>query len=166
MADLDHRTMTPPSLRITTTFHVAQGPNLQIWDFRIAQPNVSHIEMATIHSLEHFLGDHFARLSAEERAGVPLSSESGRVLGVAPMGCQTGFYIYTAAIEDVAVMSEHLAQALAVIAPAPEVPLANTRQCGWANNHSLAGVQQLAEWLLSRRGGWAQASSEPDLQRA
>lgn len=156
MSDLDHRMMVPPFLRITTTF-VVDGTTLQIWDFRLAQPNVSHVAMATVHSLEHFLGDHFARLGTAERSGTPIAG-SGLVLGVAPMGCQTGFYLYTAGISDVDVMSELVADSLAPIASAEEVPLANTIQCGWAQNHSLRGVQDLASWLLSRRSTWASDS--------
>jgi S-ribosylhomocysteine lyase len=158
MADLDHRLMTPPSLRITSTFRVADGPSLQVWDLRLAQPNVSHVAMPTVHSLEHFLGDYFARAAAAIRNGSPLHRGGGSVLGVAPMGCQTGFYIYTAGIDEIEEMSEHLARALESIETAREVPLANTVQCGWAENHSLAGAQELARWLLSRRSSWQHAT--------
>lgn len=147
MADLDHRIMTPPSLRIAHRRQTPSGDNVYVWDFRIAQPNVSHIAMPIIHSLEHFCGDYLRR-------------KSDAVINVAPMGCQTGFYIVASGIATFEQMSGLLADALASIADADAVPLANSMECGWAENHSLIGVQELADWLLRRRSEWPDASRQ------
>lgn len=133
--------MTPPSLRVSDRRSTPSGDHTYLWDLRIAQPNVSHLPMPVIHSLEHFLGSY-------------LRSASDSVIAVAPMGCQTGFYIATISIGDVEEMSELLAAALESVADAAAVPLANPIQCGWAENHTLAGVQELAAWLLRRRSEW------------
>jgi S-ribosylhomocysteine lyase len=76
------------------------------------------------------------------------------------MGCQTGFYIITLGPVDFAGLSELLARGLESVLSAAEVPLANDRQCGWASNHTLAGAQEVAAWLLRRRAGWADAADE------
>jgi hypothetical protein len=45
-------------------------------------------------------------------------------------------------------------KALAEVATAREVPVANVRQCGWAEKRSLAGVLELAAWLMRRHADW------------
>lgn len=145
MPDMDHRDMTPPFLRITRSLSIGAGETLYTWDLRLAQPNVSHIAMPVIHSFEHFLGSD-------------LPTRDARVVAVAPMGCQTGFYIVTRNIGDISVMSRLLIATLGAIATATEVPLANVIDCGWALNHSLPGVQSLSAWLLARADTWHQTS--------
>jgi len=133
--------MTPPSLRVTGQRPAPSGEITYIWDLRVAQPNVSHMAMPVVHSMEHFLGTY-------------LRSASGQVIAVAPMGCQTGFYIVTTGIGGFGQMSELLADALGAVASATAVPVANPVQCGWAENHTLSGAQELAAWLLRRRAEW------------
>ncbi len=141
MADLDHRFMAPPFLRVSDRRTTPSGDEVFQWDLRLAQPNVSQVAMPVIHSLEHFLG-------------TLLRSASDKVITVAPMGCQTGFYLGTIGIGDFEEMADLLAEALVAIGEADSVPLANTTRCGWAENHTLVGVQALAGWLLSRRSEW------------
>lgn len=145
MADIDHRTMTPPSLRVTRTMPVGVDDTLYTWDFRLAQPNVSHVAMPVIHSLEHFLGSD-------------LPARDPRVAAVAPMGCQTGFYVVALNLSEIEDMARLLAASLTAIGASTEVPLANEADCGWALNHSLPGVQALASWLLSRAHTWHESS--------
>jgi S-ribosylhomocysteine lyase len=150
MTDIDHRTMHPPFLRIS--FRSANDAGVVVWDLRIAQPNVSHIPMPVVHSLEHFLGQD-------------LRARSDAVAVVAPMGCQTGFYIVTIGIDSADVMHDLVASSLTKIVEAKVVPLANERECGWAENHSLIGVQRLALWLLSRRNSWSVSTSDSVVNR-
>lgn len=140
MADLDHRLMTPPSLRVSEQRSTPSGDHVFQWDLRIAQPNVSHIDMPIIHSIEHFLGTYLR--------------EHPAIATVAPMGCQTGFYIVSIGLGEFSAMADLLAQALKRVGSATEVPLANPIQCGWAENHTLEGAQRLAAWLLHRREKW------------
>ncbi len=147
MADIDHRYMTPPSLRIQHELISSAGTRVCVWDLRLAQPNVSNVPMMVMHSVEHFLGT-FLR---EENAGV---------VAVAPMGCQTGLYIVALDVVDFEEIASLLAHTLERIAQATEVPLADCIHCGWAENHSLAGAQELAAWLLRQRSDWHRATSE------
>ncbi|MEV0726966.1 S-ribosylhomocysteine lyase [Micromonospora purpureochromogenes] len=146
MADIDHRYMLPPFLRIMEQVQGKNGDTVHLWDLRIAQPNVSHVEMRAIHSIEHLLTIEMRRLS-------------NRVLNVGPMGCQTGFYITTVALDNPDEMAELLSQALQAILDAEKVPLANVGTCGWAANHSLSEAKSVASWLLSKRSEWGTASS-------
>lgn len=141
MADIDHRLMTPPSLRISGQLKSGLGGQSFLWDLRLAQPNVSHLAMTTMHSFEHFLGTY-------------LRASSEQVLNVGLMGCQTGFYIVTVDLSNHRELTKLLIGALEEIATATEVPLANNMQCGWAENHSLVGAKELAAWLLRHCQEW------------
>jgi S-ribosylhomocysteine lyase len=143
MPDIDHRAMTPPSLRITHHMLGPAGDQIFTWDLRLAQPNVSHVGMPVVHSFEHFLGTYLRQMA-------------DYVVLAAPMGCQTGFYIITVGMGDIDTLKQLVISALERILGAAEVPLANVEQCGWAENHTLAGAQRLARWLLDRRGTWEQ----------
>jgi len=142
MADIDHRFVAPPYLRATKTIKGGAGDTVTVWDLRIAQPNVSHLGMRSIHSLEHFMG-------------TLLPDALSAIVNVGPMGCQTGFYITTLNLEEYDVLEQCLAQALEDVGKATEVPLANNVQCGWAENHTLVGAQNVASWLLLLRKQWA-----------
>ena len=50
------------------------------FDVRFTQPNVGHLEMQAVHSLEHLFAEHSR-------------NHSDRVIDFSPMGCQTGFYL-------------------------------------------------------------------------
>ena len=141
MSDPDHRLMLPPSLRVSKHYECSSGSKIVVWDLRIGQPNVTHISMATVHSLEHFMGSLLPELSP-------------KFINVAPMGCQTGFYIVSMDVNDFTTMSNYLGNVFTRILEADEVPLANNQQCGWAENHSLQGAKDVANWLLYRRSDW------------
>ena len=140
MADLDHRSVEPPYLRMTDIRKTSRG-DIFVWHLRIGQPNVAQIATPVMHSVEHFLGDFMVAASSE-------------VITVAPMGCRTGLYVATTidAFDEVA---ELLAAVLEQVLRATAVPHADPVQCGWAENHSLAGAQEVARFLLNRRSGWA-----------
>lgn len=146
MPDINHHFMTPPSLRIQQSYGTPAGDEVYVWDLRVAQPNVSHVAMPVVHSLEHFLATYMRQASE-------------KVLAVAPMGCQTGFYIVVMGIGNFDEISSVLAGALERVDGASEVPVADSVHCGWAENHSLVGAQEVARWLLRRRSDWPSAAS-------
>lgn len=137
----DHHDMLPPSLRIAKSFCFEKKTTIYVWDFRISQPNVSYIPDNALHSLEHFLN-------------VFLLEETPKVINVAPLGCQTGLYIVVADLSNFSMLASLLVRVLERILLADAVPLANEKECGWAENHSLKGAQNLAAWLLSRKREW------------
>lgn len=147
MSDPDHRLMTPPSLRVSKRVHGDKGSVVSVWDLRISQPNVAHVATDAMHSLEHFMGSL-------------LPERCAQVVNVAPLGCQTGFYIVSIDLDDFDTLAGHLEAALQAVLKATEVPLANVVQCGWARNHSLDGAKNIADWLLRRRAHWVSALYE------
>ena len=141
--NLDHRLVAAPYIRLADRKVLPHGDVIVKFDIRFTQPNVAHLEMPTIHSLEHL----FAEKSR---------NHSDRVLDVSPMGCQTGFYLMLQgdhSFDDVAALVE---ATLTDVLNATEVPAANEIQCGWGANHSLAGAQDAARTFLTARDTWSQ----------
>lgn len=141
--NLDHRAVAAPYVRLADRKELPAGDVIVKYDVRFAQPNVAHLEMPVVHSLEH--------LFAEQSR-----NHTDRVLDFSPMGCQTGFYLMLSgepAEEDVLDLVE---STLTDITHATEVPAANEVQCGWGANHTLTGAQDAARAFLAERTRWTQ----------
>ncbi|ABP53131.1 S-ribosylhomocysteine lyase [Salinispora tropica] len=140
--DLDHRHVVPPYLRIVNEQTVpGTSQPVALWDFRVAQPNVSQVPGPVMHSLEHFLGTY-------------VRQHHSTIMNVGPMGCMTGLYVWTVGPWSFDDLAGVIAAGLRSIEDADEVPLANVIQCGWAEHHSLEGVKELAARLLAERDQW------------
>lgn len=145
--NLDHRAVAAPYVRLADRKQLPAGDVIVKYDVRFTQPNVAHLEMPTVHSLEHLFAEHSR-------------NHSDAVLDFSPMGCQTGFYLMLQgdpAYEDVLALVE---ATLRDVVRATEVPAANEVQCGWGANHSLSGAQEAASVFLSARGVWSQVFGE------
>ena len=144
--NLDHRTVLAPYVRLADRKVLPHGDVLVKYDVRFTQPNVAHLEMDTVHSIEHL----FAEKSRDH---------SGAVVDFSPMGCQTGFYLILSgewAYDDVLALVE---ATLRDILEATEVPAANEVQCGWGAHHTLEGAKQAAREFLAHRAEWAQVTA-------
>lgn len=144
--NLDHRTVAAPYVRLADRKALPHGDVIVKYDVRFTQPNVDHLDMKTVHSVEHL----FAEKSR---------NHSAAVVDFSPMGCQTGFYLILSgepAYDDVLALIE---ATLTDILSATEVPAANEVQCGWGANHSLEGAQAAARGFLAKRAVWAQVEA-------
>ncbi|MFD7749844.1 S-ribosylhomocysteine lyase [Streptomyces sp. NPDC059698] len=148
--DIDHRIVSAPYLRVVEQ-RTAGSTRLTQWDFRVTQPNIERMSTTTAHSLEHCLGV-FVREATQS------------VLNIGPMGCLTGFYITTVDVDGYDPMADVLEQALTTTTSIESVPLANDRQCGWAQDHSAEAAIRIASDLLASRAEWHQvkARQAPD----
>lgn len=138
--NLDHRAVAAPYVRVADRTDLPGGDTLIKYDVRFTQPNVEHLQMDTIHSLEHMSADL-------------MRNHTDRLIDFSPMGCQTGFYALTLGLE----MEEFLPileQTMKDIGEATQVPAANEVQCGWGANHSLEGAQLAAKEFLAERDSW------------
>ena len=140
--NLDHRAVAAPFVRIADRKELPGGDVLVKYDVRFKQPNVEHLEMPTVHSLEHMLAE-------------PQRNHTDALIDFSPMGCQTGFYalMLNGETED---FLEILEKGLNDVLNATEVPAANEVQCGWGESHSLEGAKEAARELLSKRDEWNQ----------
>lgn len=140
--NLDHRTVAAPYLRLADLKELPHGDVISKFDVRFTQPNVAHLEMSAVHSLEHLFAEHSR-------------NHSDRVLDFSPMGCQTGFYLMLEGRWTTEEVADLVAATLTDVLGATEVPAANEVQCGWGANHTLAGAQDAARAFLAQRDAWA-----------
>lgn len=144
--NLDHRTVAAPYIRLADRKVLPQGDVISKFDVRFTQPNVAHLEMPTIHSLEHL----FAEKSR---------NHSSQVIDFSPMGCQTGFYLILQGDHAFADVANLVETTLTDILDATEVPAANEVQCGWGANHTLEGAKSAARAFLAKRAEWEQVTA-------
>lgn len=144
--NLDHRTVTAPYVRLADRKVLPHGDVLVKYDLRFAQPNKAHLEMDTVHSIEHL----FAEKSR---------NHSDKVVDFSPMGCQTGFYLILAGEWPYDDVLELVDATLHDILDATEVPAANEVQCGWGAHHTLEGAQAAAREFLARRDEWSKVTA-------
>lgn len=140
--NLDHRTVVAPYVRLADRKVLPAGDVLSKYDVRFAQPNVEHLEMPVVHSLEHLFAEHSR-------------NHSDRVVDFSPMGCQTGFYLILSGEWTDAEVQDLIAATLQDVTRAQEVPAANEVQCGWGENHTLVGAQEAARRFLAAREEWS-----------
>lgn len=139
--NLDHTKVAAPYLRVADRKTLPAGDEIVKFDVRFTQPNVDHLEMDVIHSIEHL----FAEKSREH---------SDRVIDFSPMGCQTGFYLILQGEHAVDEVAELVERTLTDVVNATEVPAANEVQCGWGANHTLSGARDAAGAFLAKRDEW------------
>ena len=141
--NLDHTKVKAPYVRLACVTDGDFGDKIYKYDLRVCQPNQEHMEMPSLHSLEHLM----AELSR---------NHSDKIVDISPMGCQTGFYIALLNMGDYDEVLQLIEITLKDVLSATEVPACNVVQCGWAASHSLKGAQQIARGLLDKRGEWPQ----------
>ena len=139
--NLDHRTVAAPYVRVADQKTLPHGDVITKFDVRFTQPNEAHLDMASVHSLEHLFAEHSR-------------NRSGDVIDFSPMGCQTGFYLLLSGEPELSEVLGLVEATLQDITEADEVPAANETQCGWGANHSLEGAQEAARTFLAHRSEW------------
>ena len=143
--NLDHRAVRAPFVRVADTKTLPGGDVLTKFDIRLRQPNVEHLEMPLVHSLEHLMAEH-------------MRNHSDAVVDISPMGCQTGFYAIVLNTDQPTFLAL-LETTLRDVVAATEVPAANEIQCGWGASHDLEAAQTAAQGFLDARAEWEQVTA-------
>ncbi|MCT1617179.1 S-ribosylhomocysteine lyase [Kocuria indica] len=138
--NLDHRSVAAPYVRIADRKELPGGDTLVKYDVRFTQPNQAHLEMPTVHSIEHLTAEH-------------MRNHTDALIDFSPMGCQTGFYALMLGVETEE-FEALLERTFRGILEADEVPAANEVQCGWGANHSLEAAQDAVRGFLAEREHW------------
>ncbi|QSO50995.1 S-ribosylhomocysteine lyase [Alicyclobacillus curvatus] len=141
--NLDHTKVKAPYVRLAGVVNGSHGDTIYKYDVRICQPNKDHMEMPSLHSLEHLMAEN-------------IRNHTNQVVDFSPMGCQTGFYLTMLNVDNRDEVMDYLEATLKDVLVATEVPACNEVQCGWAASHSLEGAKELARKLLSLREEWSQ----------
>ncbi len=142
--ELDHRLLKAPHVKLRSISVGPKGDRVYCIDLRVCQPNVETLSQIELHSFEHFLLAGFQKYLPEN------------FISVAPMGCQTGFYLVLFNEGRAERICQVFEEVLLYIEDATEVPYANIEQCGNYQNHSLELSQKLAKRLLEAKGRWRQ----------
>ena len=133
---IDHRTVTPPYIRVADTQLGPNGDLSMLYDFRLCKPNQTALPVTTLHSLEHALLAILPKLLPG-------------FLTVAPMGCRTGMYITTACPLSKTIVEQALQSALEAICALDVVPYQSDKTCGMWEDHDLKAAQEVATNLLN-----------------
>lgn len=141
--NLDHTKVKAPYVRLAGRKDGENGDVILKYDVRFKQPNKEHMEMKSLHSLEH--------LTAEL-----IRNHADYVVDWSPMGCQTGFYLTVINHDNYDDILSVLEATMRDVLVATEVPASNEVQCGWAASHTLEGAQQLATEFLAKRDEWSE----------
>lgn len=139
--NLDHTKVKAPFIRVADVLHLPKGDTLTKYDIRFCQPNVEHLDMDAIHSIEHSFAEY-------------VRNHHPHVVDFSPMGCQTGFYLTLVGEPDVAATARLVDTTFGDILAATEVPAANEVQCGWGAHHCLKAAQEAVATMLARRTEW------------
>lgn len=139
--NLDHTKVAAPYVRLAGLKEGKHGDVVHKYDIRFKQPNKEHMEMPSLHSLEHLMAEL-------------VRNHTDLVVDLSPMGCQTGFYLSLINHDNYDEVLEILEKTLQDVLQATEVPACNEVQCGWAASHSLEGAKQLAKEMLDKRAEW------------
>jgi len=142
--ELDHRLLKAPHVKLRSITVGPKGDVVFCIDLRICQPNVEFLSQTELHSFEHFLLAGFQKYLPEN------------FISVAPMGCQTGFYLVLFNQGHADVICRVYERILTDILNSTEVPYANIEQCGNYKDHSLELSQTLARRLLEAKARWRQ----------
>ncbi|WP_104578569.1 S-ribosylhomocysteine lyase [Helicobacter felis] len=141
--NLDHTKVKAPYVRVADRKRGKYGDMIVKYDVRLKQPNQEHMDMPSLHSLEHLVAEL-------------IRNHANYILDWSPMGCQTGFYLLVLNHDNYNEILELLEKTMQDVLKAKEVPACNERQCGWAANHTLEGAQTLARAFLAKRAEWSE----------
>ncbi|GIN59168.1 S-ribosylhomocysteine lyase [Lederbergia ruris] len=139
--NLDHTKVKAPYIRLAGVTEGENGDVIHKYDLRFKQPNLAHMEMPALHSLEHLMAEL-------------IRNHHNSVVDLSPMGCQTGFYLTVINHDNYEEILDAVEKTLNDVLEATEVPACNEVQCGWAASHSLEGAQALAREMLAKKDEW------------
>jgi len=143
IGELDHQLLKAPHVKLRALTTGENGDGVFSVDLRINRPNKDeYLSTTELHSFEHFLLFGFQKYLPQN------------FISVAPMGCQTGFYLILLNEGDAEKICNIYEKILNDILAATEVPYANIQQCGHYENHNLGLAQDVARKLLDKKSEW------------
>ena len=142
IGEIDHQRLKAPHVKLRALTTGENGDGVFSVDLRINRPNSEYLSTTELHSFEHFLLFGFKKYLPHN------------FISVAPMGCQTGFYLILINEGNAEKICHIYEKILNDILVATEVPYANIRECGHYENHNLGLAQDVARKLLDKKSEW------------
>lgn len=130
--NVDHTQVRAPYVRLLTKRTGDKGDVVSVFDIRICQPNMEAMDTSEVHTLEHILSEFFL-------------SKYNNVIGLAPIGDRTGFYLTMFGELSEETLAQVVVQAMQFIAlwNAP-IPGATPESCGNFQDHDLLKAKKRA----------------------
>lgn len=134
--EIDHTKLTPGIYK-----HAVSG-FVTTWDIRIKTPNSGdYLSPAIIHTIEHTMANYLRGKYGDHK-----------IVGIFPMGCQTGFYVLTRGMNRKTIykaITDYIDDMSLTI----YVPGATEEQCGNYKLQDLTGAKRamryyLRKWLI------------------
>jgi len=144
IGELDHRNLKAPHVKLRSFIEGENGDVVYSIDLRINRPNTSYLSTTELHSFEHLLLAGFRKYMPKN------------FICVAPMGCQTGFYLVLLNEGNAQNICSVYEDILNDILIEKEVPYANIRECGHFEHHNLDLAKDIARRLLDSKSSWRQ----------
>lgn len=142
LGNIDHRIVKAPYVRMIEYTRGKYGDTVYLYDIRFTQPNKEYLDASILHSLEHFMLVGFKKYFQE------------KFVSVAPMGCQTGFYLILMNEYNSIIILENLRKVLNDVLLSEEVPLSTEITCGQAKLHDLLNVKKIVNRVLNKEDEW------------
>lgn len=121
-----------------------QDGDITTYDLRTRRPNVEDVmRNDAIHTVEHLFATY-----------VRNSEYKDKIIYFGPMGCRTGFYFLTRALENEKAI-ELVKQAFRFVADYEgEIPGASETECGNYKDHDLEGAKKEAKKMSKALDNW------------
>ena len=140
--EIDHQKVRAPYVRLSSCSIGEKGDIACVYDIRLTQPNTAYLKADVLHSLEHFLLAGFREKMKDN------------FVCVAPMGCQTGFYLILLNFKDVDKLCVILQALLNEVLLKENVPYLDSASCGQYLYHNLNATKQVIEQFLENQSDW------------
>ncbi len=137
---LDHTKVKAPYIRLITEEKGPKGDVITNFDVRFVQPNVTTIDNAGLHTLEHVLAD----LLRDDLEGI---------IDISPFGCRTGFHLIMWGTPDATTVAKAMKKALQKVANElvwEDVQGTDAVSCGNYKEHSLFSAKEWAKEILAQ----------------
>lgn len=142
LGEIDHKKVKPPYVRLVSCTSGHNGDTVYFFDLRVSQPNKDFLTTTVLHSFEHLLLAGFRKYFGEH------------FINVAPMGCQTGFYLVLLNEGEAKKICRVYENILLDILQTDVVPYAAPETCGQFIHHDLEKSKILAEKILQNKENW------------
>lgn len=143
VGELDHQKVNAPYVRLMSYNEGDNGDIVYVYDLRVTCPNnEEYLDTKVLHSFEHLLLAGFRKYLGRN------------FINVAPMGCQTGFYLVCLNFGNKENLYQIYEYILLDIIEEESVPYANIKECGQYVYHDLESSKELAQYLLDKKDSW------------
>lgn len=152
LGDVDHRIVEAPYVRLDSAVKGLNGDYTCMYDLRFRNPNSdSYIDPIVMHSMEHCLIYFFRR------------EFPSRFSCLAPMGCQTGFYLVLVNALDSSEVIKKFKEIMNNILNLKSIPYQSEVSCGQSHYHSLSKTKQLAHEIIEKSHTLDKVTNELEL---